>query len=166
MSEFKELLKLAERVVEALLEKKLCITTVESCTGGGMANYITNIPRASEVIKGARVTYSTEEKISLGVSESVIDKYTVYSKETALAMARAGIWKSTRSEVSVGITGSFTREDMNNTGSKVGEIYIAVVYGDEVICKKICLTNNAERCVDKDMVIKNAFNMVLEIIEA
>lgn len=164
MSEFDAVLVLAEKVVETLLAKKHCITTVESCTGGGMANYITNVSRASEVMKGASVTYSTEEKIFLGVSESIIAEHTVYSKETALAMARTGISRSVRAEVSVGITGSFTREDKNNSGSEVGVIYIAVVYGEDEECKKVCLTDKAERWVDKDKVIKEAFNMVLEIL--
>jgi len=165
VSEFKEILKLAKIVVDTLLEKKLFITTVESCTGGGMANYITNISGASDVIKGAAVTYSNDEKISFGVSETLIKQFDVYSEETAIAMAKAGILKSVRAEVGVGITGSFTRVDENNTGSEVGVIYIAVIYGDRVLSKKVCLAGKDERWVDKDKVIVDAFNMVLEIIE-
>ena len=162
----KEVLNFAEQVVTTLLEKKLCITTIESCTGGGMSNYLTNISRASEVMKGAIVTYSNEEKISHGVSEAVINEFGVYSKETAIAMARTGIWKSVRAEIGVGITGSFTREDTNNKNSKVGVVYVAVVYGDTIVCERIELTDVAERWVDKDKIIKAAFIMVLNILQS
>jgi len=72
-------LVLAERVVSELRNKRLYITTVESCTGGALAYYITNIPGASEVLKDAFVTYANEAKIKLGVPSDVIEKYTVYS---------------------------------------------------------------------------------------
>lgn len=71
-------LGLASQVVNKLRQDGLFITTVESCTGGGLANAITNISGASEVIKGAFVTYSNEQKIALGVPQEIIDKYTVY----------------------------------------------------------------------------------------
>lgn len=161
-----EVLNLAEQVVETLLDKELYITIVESCTGGGMSNYLTNISRASEVMKGAIVTYSSEEKISYGVSEAVINEFSVYSKETAIAMAKTGILKSVRAEIGVGITGSFTREDTNNKNSKVGVVYVAVVYGNTIDCKRIELTDVAERWVDKDKIIKEAFIMILNILES
>lgn len=159
-----ELLELAKKVVSSLLENNVYITTVESCTGGGLSNYITNISRASEVMKGARVTYSNEEKIMLGVSENLIDKYTVYSEEIAIEMAKVGILKSVRAEIGVGITGSFTREDPNNKNSKVGVVYVAVVYGDITKCEKIELKDKAERWVDKDNVIKEALLLVLSVL--
>ena len=78
-----------EEIVKKLIEKKLTISTMESCTGGGIANEITNISGASEVLKVSYVTYSNEAKIKFGVPEKIIEKYTVYSKETAIEMAKA-----------------------------------------------------------------------------
>jgi len=60
--EMEKILSISKEVVEELRRKNLCITTVESCTGGGVANSITDIPGASDVMKDAFVTYSNEAK--------------------------------------------------------------------------------------------------------
>ena len=72
-----------KEVVELLIKKHKTISTMESCTGGGVANAITSIEGASEILKFSAVTYSNEFKIKMGVSEEVIEKYSVYSEETA-----------------------------------------------------------------------------------
>ena len=77
-----------EEVVKRLIDKNKTISTMESCTGGGVANAITNVEGASEVLKFNAVTYSNEFKIKMGVSSSVIDKYSVYSAETAMEMSK------------------------------------------------------------------------------
>ena len=61
---------------------------MESCTGGGVVNAITNIEGASEVLKFSAITYSNEFKIKMGVDSNIIDKYSVYSIETAMEMSK------------------------------------------------------------------------------
>ena len=61
---------LAEKLVKNLKEKKLFLATMESCTGGALVNAITNIPGASEIIKGGFVPCSIEEKIALGIPKN------------------------------------------------------------------------------------------------
>ncbi|KKS51565.1 MAG: Competence/damage-inducible domain protein CinA [Candidatus Gottesmanbacteria bacterium GW2011_GWA1_42_26] len=154
---------LAERVVSELRSKKLYISTMESCTGGALAYYITNIPGASEVLKDAFVTYANEAKVKLGVPGDVIEKYSVYSRETAIAMAETVLKSSLRADVGVGITGSISRVDPNNPNSKPGEIFLAVKYQDRVLDKK--LTIDAERRFDvKQQVVGEALSTILEII--
>ena len=63
-----------EEIVKKLIEKKLTISTMESCTGGGIANEITNISGASEVLKVSYVTYSNEAKIKLNIDNNNILK--------------------------------------------------------------------------------------------
>ena len=77
-----------KKLVEELIKNKKTISTMESCTGGGVANAITNIEGASEVLKFSAVTYSNEYKIKMGVSSDVIDEYSVYSMETAHEMSK------------------------------------------------------------------------------
>ena len=76
-----------EEIVKRLTEKSLTIATMESCTGGAVANAITDIEGASIVFKFGAVTYSNEYKIKMGVNPEVIDKFTVYSMETAKEMS-------------------------------------------------------------------------------
>ena len=99
-----EAIIMLEEIVHYLIQNHISISTMESCTGGLLASLITDIPDASTILKFSAVTYSTEYKIKMGVSKDVIDTYTVYSKETAIEMAKA-ISEFTGSDLGVGITG-------------------------------------------------------------
>lgn len=102
-----------ESIVNYLLENKISISTMESCTGGLLASLITDIPGASDILSFSAVTYSNEYKIKMGVSEEIINKYTVYSKETAKEMAY-NISKFANSDLGVGITGRLTSNEISN----------------------------------------------------
>ena len=114
-----------KEVVETLIKRKETISTMESCTGGAIANAITNIEGSSAVLKFSAVTYSNEYKIKMGVSKDTIDKYTVYSMEVAKEMAQA-ISTFTNSNYGIGITGRMNVEDSNNQGGNISFIYIAI----------------------------------------
>ncbi len=150
----------AGRVVERLAERRLFITTVESCTGGGVANAITNIPGASGVITGARVVYSCAEKIALGIPEELAGEETVYSEETAIAMAKAGIGKATRADIGVGITGHISFPDPERRNG----VYIAVVFGGETRCAKVEFPARRKRWRVKRDVVEKTLRMVLELL--
>lgn len=111
--------------IELMLKKNKKIATMESCTGGGLANIITNIEGASEVFQFGVVTYSNEYKIKMGVPEEVINTYTVYSMETADAMAKA-ISAFTNSDYGVGVTGKLNRQDSENRSGKNDVVYISI----------------------------------------
>lgn len=96
-----------EDIVTYLIENKISISTMESCTGGLLASLITDYPGASDILRFSAVTYSNEYKIKMGVSAEVIDTYTVYSKETAREMAYH-ISSFANSDLGVGITGRLT----------------------------------------------------------
>ena len=71
--------------------KWLTIGTVESATGGRIADRITNIPGSSDYFKGSVVAYGNEAKIALlGVRKTVLENYGAVSEQTALEMARGG----------------------------------------------------------------------------
>jgi len=94
-----------EGVVGALLEERgLTLATMESCTGGLLANSITNIPGSSAYFRGGLVSYATEMKIAWGVDAAIIERHGVISAECALAMARAARDRI-GADVGVGITG-------------------------------------------------------------
>lgn len=114
-----------KELVEKLIKEHKTISTMESCTGGGVANAITNIPGASEILKFSAVTYSNKFKIKMGVSSEVIDKYSVYSRETADEMSK-NISKFTSSTYGVGITGKLCRSDINNPYGKDNIVHISI----------------------------------------
>ena len=114
-----------KQIVDKLKEKNKTISTMESCTGGGVVNSITNIEGASEVLKFSAVTYSNEYKIKMGVSSDIIDKYSVYSMETAREMSK-NISNFSNSNYGVGITGKLNRADINNLYGSDNTVYISI----------------------------------------
>ena len=69
----------------------LSIGTVESATGGRIADRITNVPGSSDYFKGSVVAYSDEVKIGLlGVKKTTLENYGAVSEQTAVEMARGG----------------------------------------------------------------------------
>lgn len=88
-----------------LQEKKLKISFAESCTGGALVSALVSVPGASNILEESYVTYSENAKRNiLGVKQSTLDKYTVYSKEVAFEMCE-GLYERTHSDVCVSITG-------------------------------------------------------------
>ena len=99
---------LNEKIVNFLKENNKTVSFMESCTGGYLANEITNISGASNVLKVSLVTYSNEYKIKFGVTRKTIDKYTVYSRETAKEMAKS-VSDFAMSSFGIGVTGELRK---------------------------------------------------------
>ena len=114
-----------KQIIDLLKEKNKTISTMESCTGGGVANAITNIEGASEVLRYSAVTYSNEYKIKMGVSEEIINTYSVYSMETAIEMSK-NIALFANSNIGVGITGKLNRVDINNPFGEDNIVFISI----------------------------------------
>ena len=118
-----------EEIVKILTKQNKTISTMESCTGGGLANAITNIPGASEILKFSAVTYSNEFKIKMGVPKETIDTYSVYSIETAIEMSKK-ISEFTNSNYGIGITGKLNRVDTNNPSGDDSTVYFSIYNKD------------------------------------
>ena len=116
-------------VVNILKSKNKTISTMESCTGGAIVNAITNVPGASSVLNFSAVTYSNEYKIRMGVSKDIIDKYTVYSKQTAREMALA-ISKFADSNYGIGITGKLGKRDPKNKCGNDNQVFMCIYDND------------------------------------
>ena len=114
-----------EEVVNKLISLNKTISTMESCTGGSVVNAITNVEGASDILKFSAVTYSNEYKIKMGVSEEIINKYSVYSMETAKEMSRV-ISNYTNSNIGIGVTGKLNRVDKANLVGEDNIIFISI----------------------------------------
>ncbi|MCK4689321.1 MAG: competence/damage-inducible protein A [Candidatus Marinimicrobia bacterium] len=133
-----------EQVIGKILsENHKTIAVAESCTGGMIANRLTNISGSSQYFKMGIVTYCNESKSAiLGVKENALKKYGAVSKETALEMAE-GVRKISGCDIglsSTGIAGPLG-------GSKlkpVGTIFIGLsLYGFSETYHKV-FTGNRE----------------------
>lgn len=119
-----------KEIIKKLEKESKTISTMESCTGGFLANLITNIEGASDVFKFSAVTYSNEFKIKMGVDQNLIKKYSVYSKEVAHSMAYS-ISKFTSSDYGIGITGKLLKKDKKNLTNKDNIVYASIYSLDE-----------------------------------
>ena len=122
-------MKSFKNIVEKLTLLNKTISTMESCTGGGVANAITNVEGAGDVIKYSAVTYSNEFKIKMGVDKNIIDKYSVYSMETAKEMS-VSISEFSNSNYGIGITGKLNRVDKNNPFGEDNKVFVCVFDSD------------------------------------
>jgi nicotinamide-nucleotide amidase len=92
-------------VGRVLMENRATIAVAESCTGGLLAERLTNLPGSSAYFLGGIVCYSNDLKIRLlGVPAEMIEAKGAVSSGVALALA-AGIRKLTGATLGIGITG-------------------------------------------------------------
>lgn len=151
-------------VIRRLTELGKTISTMESCTGGGVVNAITNVEGASEVLKYSAVTYSNEYKIKMGVSVEVIDKYSVYSIETADEMS-FNISKFADSDYGVGITGKLNRVDKNNPYGADNVVFISIYDREnDTFMHGVVEARDKSRSENKTLVITKIIEMLLEIM--
>ena len=154
-----------KEIIEILTNNNKTISTMESCTGGGVVNSITNIEGASEVLKFSAVTYSNEFKIKMGVSKDIIDKYSVYSMETANEMSK-NITTFTNSNYGIGITGKLNRVDKNNPYGEDNIVFISIFDKDNnKYYNKIVESTKSSRKENKELVIKEIERMLLSILQ-
>ena len=154
-----------KEVVELLIKEKKTISTMESCTGGGVVNEITSVEGASEILKFSAVTYSNEFKIKMGVSEDIIDKYSVYSRETADEMSK-NISLFTNSNYGIGVTGKLNRVDINNPYGEDNIVYISI-YDKEnnLYLNEKVEAIKATRKENKELVIEKVKDLLLKLLK-
>ena len=121
---------LEEVVGHRLRLKQFTIATAESCTGGLLAERITQIPGSSDYFEGSIVSYSNDAKTRLlGVSDRLLETFGAVSGEVAEAMARAAKEKF-GTTIGVSITG--TAGPGGGTDSvPVGTVYVGLA--DDVL---------------------------------
>ena len=154
-----------KELVDILTKQGKTISLMESCTGGGFCNSITNIEGSSEVFKFGAVTYSNEYKIKLGVDKNIIDNYSVYSVETAKEMSEK-ISEFASSDYGVGITGKLNRTDKNNLYGDDNTVFISVydVENKEYHTSSFEVTNKSRK-ENKLLVINVVIDRILDIIK-
>jgi nicotinamide-nucleotide amidase len=120
---------IAEVLLEVCSGKSLKLATVESCTGGLLAAYLTAVPGSSAVVERGFVTYSNDAKIeNAGVEPHLIEQYGAVSAPVAEAMARGALERAPV-DLTAAITG-VAGPGGGTTAKPVGLVYIAVANRD------------------------------------
>ena len=100
----------------------------------------------------------------MGVSSDVIDKYSVYSIDTAMEMSK-NISDFTNSNYGVGITGKLNRVDINNLYGNDNKVFISIYDKDlDKFYNYDIEVNKKSRKENKDIVINLIIKKLLEVI--
>ena len=127
-------------VARKLMEKKLTLSSAESCTGGMFAAAMTGISGISQVFDRSLVTYSNEAKMQeLGVREETLKAHGAVSEETAREMAE-GLHRVSGSDICISVTG-IAGPGGGSPEKPVGLVHIGAVYQGETVCRKIQMRN-------------------------
>jgi len=155
-----------ERVAEIgrrLQARDWTLGTAESCTGGLVSHYITNLSGSSAFYLGGVISYANQAKRDLlGVPEEMLADYGAVSEQVALAMAQ-GARRLLGADVAVAVTG--IAGPLGGTASKpVGTVYIAVAspLGQHAIHRRW----QADRLRNKELSALAALELVMEHLGA
>ena len=147
-----------EALIVHLLEKrKLTLAMAESCTGGGIANRLTNIPGASAVFKLGLVTYSNEAKRALlQVRQETLDEHGAVSKEVAREMAE-GARRVAGADYAIAVTG-IAGPGGGTSDKPVGTVYIGLATSAGTVVHE--MHNPWDRATFKDVTSLQALNLL------
>ena len=148
-----------EVVIGKLLEKQSkTISTAESCTGGKIAEVLTSVSGSSKYFKGSVVSYATDVKIDvLGISESLINEYSVVSREVVSAMALS-IKKMMKTDYAIATTGN-AGPSKGDSNAEIGTVFIALATPNEIIVEEFDFGQPREKVIDR------AVNKSLELLQ-
>ena len=140
-----------------LIEKKLSIGTVESCTAGMLASQISSIPGASAYYEGALLTYSYKIKTSLAkVPAELIQKEGAVSEPVAIQMAENGR-EILGADICISTTGIAGPGGGTET-KPVGMVWIAIATKEGTTTKKMQFSKHRERNIK--MTVLSALNLL------
>ena len=114
---------------KSLMEKGLSVAVMEMCTGGALANSITDNPNSISYFKGGNVAYDGAALRSCGVPGEVMEEHGVVSQETANAMAET-VRRNFNADVGIAVTGVPGPGEFE--GKPLGLAYICVSNGEKI----------------------------------
>ncbi len=118
----------SQAVGHSLMEKGLSVAVIEMCTGGALANSITDVPDSLTYFKGGTVAYDGNALQSYGVPADVMDKHGVVSQQSANAMADT-VRRNLNADLGVAVTGVPGPGEFE--GKPLGLAYICVTNGEK-----------------------------------
>ena len=120
------ILEKSAQLGERLRARSHTLAVAESCTGGGLADAITDIPGSSDYFLGGVVSYSNSAKQRLlGVDPGTLEKHGAVSPQVARQMAE-GVRRAFGADFGAGITG-IVGPGGGTSEKPVGLVYIGVV---------------------------------------
>jgi nicotinamide-nucleotide amidase len=150
------------RLGEILRARSLKLATAESCTGGLIADRLTDVPGSSEYFLGGIVAYAYEAKVALlNVSWDTLQAYGAVSRETVLEMAR-GACKALGSDIAISVSG-IAGPGGGLPGKPVGTTWIGLVAREGEWARKFVWDGN--RRENKQLSVDAALKFLLDYLD-
>jgi nicotinamide-nucleotide amidase len=148
-------------VGKLLTNKKMTLSTAESCTGGYISHLITSVSGSSTYYMGSVVSYSNEIKTNqLKVDEKLFSTVGAVSKEVVEQMA-LGVKEKLKTDYSIAVSG-VAGPDGGSEEKPVGTVWIAIGTPRGVVSKKYLFESNRERNIRRSAL--TSLNMLRKIL--
>ena len=151
-----------EQVVARLLEERsLTVAVAESCTGGHIADLLTNVSGSSKYFERGVISYSNASKVEiLRVNEDTIAEFGAVSLEVARQMAE-GIKSISGTDIGLAVTGIMGPTG-GGTDKPVGLVYIGLC--DDKVCTAKKFNFGDDRLLNKQRTAQAALDMIRRYI--
>jgi len=160
---YEELNQNAKELLDALRAQGLMLVAAESCTGGLISAYITDIPGSSDVFERGFVTYSNDAKAQmLGVPQQMIEAHGAVSEEVACAMA-SGALAHSKADISIAVTG-IAGPGGGSDDKPVGLVHIAAIRRGWRLVHKRCAFGDIGRSEVRENTVHEALTLVSSLI--
>ena len=148
---------LEEVIVELLTKRRETLALAESCTGGLLANRITNVPGASTALLAGYVVYSNQAKMDALVDLKLIERHGAVSEPVARALAEGARMRA-RSTYALSTTG-IAGPTGGSSEKPVGTVYVALASAEnETIARKFFFPSDRETF--KELAAQAAFDLL------
>jgi len=153
--------KLLNKVSQQLKQRNLTIATAESCTGGLIANTLTNISGSSDYFDRGIVSYSNRAKIELlDIPGQMLKEHGAVSEQVACAMAEKIRIKS---NVDIGVSTTGIAGPTGGTKEKpIGLVYVAISTANKTEVKKFLFSGS--RLQNKESTCNAALKILLDYL--
>ena len=151
----------SEKLGKLLKTRGLVLSTAESCTGGGIAAAITDVPGSSEWFSGAFVTYSNEWKMrQLGVASATLETYGAVSAQTVSQMLD-GLLKNGGTDLGIAVSG-IAGPGGGSAEKPVGTVFIGITGKGWQVIRQMLFAG--DRTDVRTQTIETALSMMTEAI--
>jgi len=155
-----EIQQLFSRLSVKLIFKQTKLVTVESCTGGMIGKFATDLTGSSSWFEAGLITYSNQAKNKLAsVPMSLIDKYGAVSLEVADAMV-SGTLRQFPNCVAVAVTG-IAGPSGGSRDKPVGTVCIATRFADQVKTRRFSFDGDRNKI--RLQTVQESLNLLLSM---